>query len=68
MNFVPEDIWLRRLQAEVDNLHTALRTLLNAGRGAQALETAVALTLFWWTASRHREGIGWLREALARAG
>ncbi|WP_019997369.1 ATP-binding protein [Aureimonas ureilytica] len=68
VNFVPEDAWLPRLQAEVDNLHAALRTLLDTGRGVEALETAVALTLFWWTASRHREGIGWLRAALAEAG
>ncbi|WP_062220689.1 ATP-binding protein [Aureimonas sp. D3] len=66
-DFVPEDHWLPRLQAEVDNFHAALGTLLEAGCGAEALQTAAALTLFWWTASRHREGIGWLRAALGQA-
>lgn len=66
-DFVPEDTWLPRLQTEVDNLHGALATLLEAGCGVDALETAVALTMFWWTASRHREGIGWLRAALRQA-
>ncbi|GHD21199.1 hypothetical protein GCM10016234_34610 [Tianweitania populi] len=67
VNFVPEDTWLPELQGEVDNLHEALRTLLYEGRAVEALGTAVALTMFWWTASRHREGIGWLRAALDQA-
>lgn len=67
VNFVPEDAWLPRLQGEVDNLHAALRTLLDTGRGVEALDMSAALTLFWWTASRHREGIGWLSAALAEA-
>ncbi|WP_312794580.1 ATP-binding protein [Tianweitania sp.] len=68
VNFVPEDTWLPELQGDVDNLHEALRTLLYEGRGVEALGTAVALTMFWWTASRHREGISWLRAALDQAG
>lgn len=67
VSFVPEDAWLPQLQSEVDNLHLALRTLLDEGRGVEALESAVALTMFWWTASRHREGIGWLQAALEQA-
>ena len=66
-NFVPEDTWLPRLQADVDNLHAALGTLLDTGCGVEALQSAVALTMFWWTASRHREGIDWLRAALRQA-
>ncbi|WP_295535278.1 hypothetical protein [uncultured Pseudacidovorax sp.] len=67
VDFVPEDRWLPRLQAEVDNLHATLRTLLDSGRGVQALELATALTTFWWTAGRHREGLGWVRAALGQA-
>ncbi|MBO9642977.1 MAG: AAA family ATPase [Pseudacidovorax sp.] len=67
VDFVPEDQWLPRLQAEVDNLHATLRTLLDAGRGTEALQLATALTTFWWTAGRHREGLGWVRAALAQA-
>ncbi|OLP54656.1 hypothetical protein BJF92_08870 [Rhizobium rhizosphaerae] len=67
VDFVPEDQWLPRLQVEIDNFQVALRTMLDARRGIEALALAAALTTFWWTASRHREGIGWILAASGQA-
>lgn len=65
-NFVPESNWLPRLLPEVDSFHLCLGWLLKKGRAVEALELSVALTTFWWLASRHREGIRWLQATLAK--
>jgi non-specific serine/threonine protein kinase len=56
-------VWLRRLDAEHDNLRAALRWLLDTGQGEQALQLAGALGHFWWLRGHFAEGGTWLEEA-----
>jgi predicted ATPase len=58
--------WLERLDAERDNFRAALRWALDTGRGVEALSLATALGRLWVIRS-HREGYGWLSEALEAA-
>jgi predicted ATPase/class 3 adenylate cyclase len=58
--------WLDRLDAERDNFRAALRWGLDEGRPVLALRLASALGRFW-VIRAHREGYGWLSEALEAA-
>jgi predicted ATPase/transcriptional regulator with XRE-family HTH domain len=57
--------WLRRLDRELPNLRAALRTLLDEGETAAALQLAAALERFWARRGYPSEGRAWLDEALA---
>jgi non-specific serine/threonine protein kinase len=59
--------WYARVEADLDNLRSALRRLLDHGEGEQALRLAAALGYFWWTCGYHGEGWRWLQEALEAA-
>ncbi|KOX09461.1 putative ATPase/DNA-binding SARP family transcriptional activator [Micromonospora profundi] len=48
--------WLRRLDAERDNLHTALRRATAAGDTAEAAGLVAALSFYWWLRGMRGEG------------
>ncbi|MFD6568648.1 BTAD domain-containing putative transcriptional regulator [Micromonospora profundi] len=49
-------LWLRRLDAERDNLHTALRRATAAGDTAEAAGLVAALSFYWWLRGMRGEG------------
>jgi non-specific serine/threonine protein kinase len=60
------NVWLRRLDAEIDNLRAALTWLLEQRATEAALRLAIALAEnFWWVRSGFREGRAALEQALA---
>ncbi|MGC4772756.1 BTAD domain-containing putative transcriptional regulator [Micromonospora sp. DT44] len=48
--------WLRRLDAERDNLHAALRRATVAGDAADAAGMVAALSFYWWLRGMRGEG------------
>jgi predicted ATPase/DNA-binding CsgD family transcriptional regulator len=58
-------VWFQRLEAEQDNLRTALRWLLDHQEYALALRMGGALSDFWDWRGYHAEGWRWLEEILA---
>lgn len=61
-----EELWLRRLEAEHDNLRAALAWYASApGRAEDALRMSVALFQFWATHGHISEGRKYLAEALS---
>jgi predicted ATPase/DNA-binding CsgD family transcriptional regulator len=61
-----QDRWLKRLEAEHDNLRASLTWAL-ANDAALALRLAGALHWFWYLRGHWREGRRWLEDALAAA-
>ncbi len=61
-----QEEWLKRIDAERDNIRTALRWALSSGEGVQGLRLASTLEQFW-VVRDHAEGYRWLTEALAQA-
>jgi predicted ATPase/Tfp pilus assembly protein PilF len=59
--------WLEQLEAEHDNLRTALSWLLGNEKGELALQLAGALSQFWSMHSYLNEGRQWLEKGLAIA-
>lgn len=57
-------IWMRRLEADGDNLLAALRFAADAGDAATAVRLAAALTQFWGIQGKEAEAAGWQRLAL----
>jgi non-specific serine/threonine protein kinase len=62
-----QEAWLDRLEAEHDNLRSALAWSSLAGDGAGGLRLAGALSWFWYVRGHLREGRGWLSGSLAAA-
>ncbi len=58
--------WLRRMNAEEDNLRAAL-AWCEASDAASGLRLAARLVGYWYPRVRHTEGETWLRQFLARA-
>jgi len=52
------DGWLQRLDADNDNIRTALNWGSERDKRA-ALRLAVDLSWYWWYRRRHLEGVGW---------
>ncbi|MFI6066071.1 BTAD domain-containing putative transcriptional regulator [Micromonospora sp. NPDC051227] len=48
--------WLRRLDAERDNLHAALRRATVAGDASEAAGMVAALSFYWWLRGMRGEG------------
>jgi predicted ATPase len=63
---VDQKAWIRRIEADLNNVRAALRWSLEKDRGENALEIATALGRFWWVRGPH-EGLSWLEEALGCA-
>ena len=61
-----QSVWLRRLEADHDNLRAALRHSIDKGAGETALRLASSLWAFWLARGYLGEGRRWLEEALAR--
>jgi len=68
LNGAQQAHWLNRLEAEHENLRTALGWLLADQRAEEALRLAGALSRFWSTHAHSSEGRQWLERALAVAG
>jgi len=57
--------WLKRLEAEHDNLRAALQWSLASDNSQAALRLAGAVFWFWYLRADWSEGLGWLEHALA---
>jgi tetratricopeptide (TPR) repeat protein len=58
------DMWLRRLEADYENLRTCLGRLLDQHQGRLACRLAGALRFFWYFQGGVSEGRRWLERAL----
>ncbi len=63
-----QGVWLRRMDADHDNLRAALSWLLDQGESETALRLASALWRYWEIRGHLREGSSWLARALAAGG
>ena len=59
---------LARLDAEIDNLHAALRWAIGDGSAEAALEMCVALGWYWLIRDRYAEVVDWIGHALSLPG
>jgi predicted ATPase/DNA-binding SARP family transcriptional activator/tetratricopeptide (TPR) repeat protein len=60
--------WMRLLDAERDNVLSALRYLTDEGHAQQALEIAAAMGGYWMFTGAHTDATTWLPVALAAPG
>ena len=60
-------VWLRRLERELDNFRAALAWARDTGDLTLGLRLATALSGFWHSHGHEREGAGWLQELVALA-
>lgn len=60
--------WLRRLEAEHDNLHVAVRGAIAAGDAPTAVRLVTAAGWYWWLGGHKAEGLQLAIEALAVPG
>ena len=58
--------WLDRLEADVDNLRSALAWAAGSGAGGLSLQIAASLGEFWYARGYYAEGLRWLEDALVR--
>ncbi|WP_406073181.1 BTAD domain-containing putative transcriptional regulator [Micromonospora sp. NBC_01638] len=56
--------WLRRLDAERDNLHAALRRATAAGDASEAAGLVAALSFYWWLRGMRGEGARFAADVL----
>jgi non-specific serine/threonine protein kinase len=64
---LPTPDWLALVEAEHDNLRTALRWSLTGGDAHLALELATSIQGFWVAGGYLREGLDWTEQALSKA-
>jgi predicted ATPase/DNA-binding SARP family transcriptional activator len=55
--------WLRTMNAETENVRTALSRVMRGGDAITAQTAAGALAWFWWMAGRSTEGARWMATA-----
>ncbi|MFY1692739.1 BTAD domain-containing putative transcriptional regulator [Plantactinospora sp. WMMB782] len=60
--------WLRRLDADRDDLHAALRRAMTAGDDATALRLVAALSFYWWLRGLRGEGAALAARLVERLG
>ena len=60
--------WLRRLDAERDNLHTAVRAAAAHGEVGMALRLVAVLSFYWWVRGLRSEGVALAGEILTATG
>jgi predicted ATPase/DNA-binding SARP family transcriptional activator len=60
--------WLRRLDAEHDNLHAAIRAAIEAGDKPVAVALVARLGWYWWLSGHRAEGLTLARDVLALPG
>ena len=60
--------WLRRLEADHDNISAAMRGAIAAGDAQAAMRLAAAAGWYWWLSGHKAEGIELATEALAVPG
>ncbi|GAA2882417.1 BTAD domain-containing putative transcriptional regulator [Streptosporangium fragile] len=60
--------WLRRLDEEHDDLHAALRWVVDAGRAGLGLRLVAGLAMYWWVRGRRSEGAGLAADLLGVIG
>jgi len=63
-----QQVWLERLQAELDNLRAAIQWAIESGSTEMALRLGAALWRFWWLCGYLSEGRVRLAETLASTG
>jgi predicted ATPase/DNA-binding SARP family transcriptional activator/DNA-binding CsgD family transcriptional regulator len=63
-----QGLWVKKLEAEHDNLRVALSWLLEQEEYGSALRLAAALWRFWHLRGYLSEGVRWMEQALAREG
>lgn len=63
-----QKVWFDRLDADAENIRTALAWAGQAGHTEQALDLSSNLWRYWWTRGYLREGRGWLDTALRMPG
>ncbi len=61
-----QEIWLRRLERDLDNLRAAMQSLAGRGEHQGVLRLAGALGWFWDSQGMYSEGRRWLDEALRK--
>jgi hypothetical protein len=61
-------IWLRRLAADHDNLHAAVRAAVEAGDTATAMALVARLGWYWWLSGHRAEGMALSRDVLRLTG
>ncbi len=62
-----QEVWFTQLEAEHDNLRSALNWALETDRLEEAARLALAVWHFWYTHTYQREGLRWLDRILALA-
>jgi diguanylate cyclase (GGDEF)-like protein len=63
-----QEVWLERVNAELDNLRTALRVYQDGDAPGDGLRLSIALKWFFYTRGLIFEGISWLEFFLERGG
>jgi hypothetical protein len=59
---------LARLDADIDNVHTALEWAVDQGSAERALALCAALSCYWWMRNRHTDAVDWVEQALSLPG
>ncbi len=63
-----QEVWVKRLRGEHDNLRAALAWSMGGGGAEPGLRLATALSWFWYVDGYWSEGRKWLEQALELAG
>ncbi|MGQ0604422.1 MAG: tetratricopeptide repeat protein [Anaerolineales bacterium] len=62
-----EEVWLKRLEDERDNLRAALAWSMQNGEAEDRLRLATLLVWFWYVQAHFTEGRQWLEQAWAKS-
>lgn len=63
-----QQVWWQRIDADHDNIRSALRWSLDSGHVAGALRLVAAMGWYWFTRGHWRESWSWFEEAYDAAG